>query len=251
MNIREMQRQFGIQLNQLNEALELHSDDIEYWLNKGQLQLVKQMYNGMNPEGKAFEQSQQRIDDLRTLLVKDEEVETTFIDDEPLHGFFIDRAEIPEDSLFVISHRSKVSYNFPSINYTIDSETNKRISDDLESTTRVVFNRTSQSDDIYKLLSDPFNRTKPNKPIVDINEDFINVYTDNTFVVDSVIFNYLKKPRKMNIKEGVDSELPDHLHDDIIQRAADLFLQNTRQLKQRLQQETPRSNQEQNIENNE
>ena len=236
-----MQRAFGQQLNQFGEALQLHSSDIEYWLNKGQLELVKRKYNGLNQERKGFEQSQQRIDDLRALLVKDHEEDTTF--NESAHaptGFYVDSATIPDDNLFIISHRSQITYNYPEINYEVTS--NKR--NPIGGNNKIVFNRTSQSDDVYKLLYDPFNTTKPSKPLADINRDQINIYTNKTFLVTKVIFNYLKRPRLIHIKNNVSCELERHLHDEVIQIAADLFLQNTRELKQRLQRETPVSNQE-------
>lgn len=241
MDAREMQYQFGIQMNQFGEALQLHSDDIQYWLNKGQLELVKRKYNGFNQERKGFEQSQQRIDDLRSLLIKDYSSETTFNEDAYAPtGFYVDSATIPADNLFIISHRSAIIYNYPTITYeTINGKRSP-----INGKDKIVFNRTSQSDDIYKLLYDPFNTTKAGKPLADINENQINIYTNKSFVVTKVIFNYLKRPRLIHIKNNVSCELAEHLHDEVIQYAVDLFLQNTRELKQRLQRETPVSNQE-------
>jgi len=236
-----MQKAFGQQMNQFGEALQLHSDDIQYWLNKGQLELVKRKYNGFNQERKGFEQSQQRIDDLANIVVKDKGVETIFREDSnSLSGYFVDSATIPEDNLFIISHRSQITYNFPTVEYEIID--NKRQA--TSGIHKVVFNRTSQSDDVYKLLDDPFNTTKPSKPLADFSDTVLNVYTDKTFLVTKVIFNYLKRPRLIHIKNDVSCELAEHLHDEVIQYAVDLFLQNTRELKQRLQRETPVSNQE-------
>lgn len=242
MNIREMQYRFGIQMNQLNEALELHSDDIQYWLNKAQLELVKQKFNGFNQLRRGFEQSQQRIDDLKKLLVKDEVVSTEYAEDSNSpSGFYVDRAEIPEDNLFLISSRSAIKYKLPEIEFTVSS--NKR--ETADSNDKTVHNKYVQSDDIYTLLEDPFNTTKPANPLIDISEDYINVYTDKSFIVDKVIINYLRLPTEMNIKDDVSCELDEHLHDEIIQRGVDLFLQNTRELKQRLQRETPTADKQQ------
>jgi hypothetical protein len=235
MNIKQMQREFGIQMNQLSEALALESDDIEYWLNKAQINLVKQLYNGSR--GKGFEQSQERIDDLKILLVKDLSESCEHELNQPvLDGFHIDKARFPVDLMFGISYRSKVQYKHPVVSWFMDNGKRKA---DGSFSTKVVFNRFSQADDIYKLLTDPFNTTKPSNPLTDINEDFINVYTNNTFVVDEVIFNYLRIPQQMSIERNISSELPEHLHKDLIQKAVDLFLNNTRELKQRLQRETP------------
>lgn len=244
MTAREMQRQFGIQLNQFGEALKLHSEDIQYWLNKGQLELVKRKYNGINKERRGFEESQQRIDDLKSLVVNGsspvlfEDPESTVI--QIPTGFFIEYGDIPDDSLFIINHKSQITYNYPEIDY--ETTSNKRVPSNGKD--KVVSNRFSQSDDIYKLLSDPFNTTKAGSPLTTISKQRINIYTDKTFVVRRIYFTYLKKPRLINIKEDIACELDEHLHDEVIQIASDLFLQNTRELKQRLQRETPTSNQQ-------
>lgn len=248
MNIREMQYAFGQQMNQFNEALALNSDDIQYWLNKGQLDLVKKKYNGITQDRRGFEQSQKRIDDLRVLLKRDEELETKYDDKvSGTEGFYVDRADFPNDYMFLIAHKSVVRYRFPNITFSTLGD--KRVTSDSSST--IVFNRFSQSDDIYKLLDDPFNTTKIGSPIAVVNDNSIQVFTDDKFIVDKVIIDYLKIPRRMNIRDNVDSELPEHLHEDIIQRAVDLFLNNTRELKQRLQRETPASNQELKEQDNE
>lgn len=241
-----MQYRFGIQLNQFNSALDLNSDDIEYWLNKAQLDIVKNRYKGLTRDKRAFEQSQERVDDLRVLLKRDVELDTLYDDAmSATTGFFVDKADLPVNYMFLIAHKSLVFYNYPSIDFTI-SELDKR-----ESATyseKIVFNQVVQSDDIYKLLDDPFNTTKITSPLSIINEDNIQIFTNNKFIVDKVIIDYLKLPVRMSIENNIDSELPEHLHEDIIQRAADMFLNNTRQLKQRLQRETPTSDQELNNE---
>ena len=248
MNIREMQYRFGIHLNQFGEGLALNSDDMDYWLNKAQIDLVKSIYNGITADRKGFEQSQKRTDDLRVLLKRAHEISTTYVNDlNASEGFKVDRAVFPNDYMFLISNKSLIHYNHPTINWTTSN--NKRVS--VTFTPRVVSNRVSQSDDIYTLLDDPFNTTKVTSPLIVISTDGINVFTDKTFIVDKIIIDYIKKPVRLNIKGNISCELPEHLHEDIIQRAADLFLNNTRQLKQRLQRETPASGQQQNIENDE
>ena len=249
MNIREMQYALGQHMNQFGEALQLNSDDIQYWLNKAQLDLVKAIYNGMTKDRRGFEQSQKRTDDLRVLVKRAEELNTTFENKiDATENYYVDKANFPNDYMFLISNKSAVQYRFPYIEFIL-SGNNKRIP--IVFTDRIVSNRISQSDDIYKLLEDPFNKPKVTSPIAVISENTIRVFTDKTFVVDKVIIDYIKKPVRMNIKDNISCELPEHLHEDIIQRASDLFLSNTRELKQRLQRETPASNQELKEEDNE
>lgn len=246
MNIREMQYNFGVHLNQFGEALSLNSDDIEYWLNKGQLDLIKNKFNGANQEQRGFEQSQQRIDDLRQLIIRNHEITVTNSVSNDAN-FFTDRGQLPVNQLFLISSKSQVRFNRPTITVTITN--NKRIAG--THTERISKNRVSQSDDIYTLLGDPFNTTKIESPLIVIGDQFIYAYTDKSFIIYKIFIDYIRMPNKLSIKGNVSSELPEHLHEDIIQRAADLFLNNTRQLKQRLQRETPTSDQNLNEQNDE
>lgn len=258
MTIREMQYTFGIQLNQFNTALQLESDDIEYWLNKSQEEFVKTRFNGINRERAAFEQTQQRIDDLRVLIEPNKDISTIYTREFTLDGFYVDSAILPNNYMFLLNQKSICNYNCRGIEFNVDSITSpeqravyKRIPKNDESIVTTQSNRYSQTQTIHTLLSDPFNTTKVTSPLTVVHGNRIDVYTDKTFIVDKVIIDYLRLPRKMNIKDNVSCELPEHTHKEIIQLAVDLFLQNTRELKQRLQRETPTADRTQNIEENE
>ena len=260
MDTREMQEEFGIQMNQLNEPLALSSKDIFYWLNKAQEHFVITRYNGMNLTGRGFEQSQQVIDDLKTLVKKNHYISCFYDDSFSFMDFKADYAEFPANMMFLLSDRSRIAYHFPFISFTYDgspsgSGANPR-SPQQPYIEIVVKNRYSQSDDIFKMLEDPFNTTKVLSPLCDISDRGITVYTDSTFVVNNVIINYIRRPKRLTLvshsaEETDTCELPPHTHKEIIQLAVDLFLQNTRELKQRLQRETPTADKQQNIEDNE
>jgi hypothetical protein len=251
MDIRQMQYEFGIQLNQFNSALRLQSDDIEYWLNKAQEEFVKTKFNGLNQQRLSFEQSQQLVDDLRILITSNYELDTKFKFNaySAPTGFFIDSATLPNNYLYLLNQKSRVQYKFPNIVW--QNIQGKRVVTSQTYHVVVKSNRFSQTQSIYKLLSDPHNTTKPDSPLTLLHGDSIDVYSDKTFVVDKVIIDYLRLPVAMSIKQEIDSELPEHVHKEIIQLAVDLFLQNTRELKQRLQRETPTADKQQNIEDNE
>lgn len=70
MTISELDTAILIQLDK-TAGLELpHFEPEErvYWLNQGILRFYKQRYSGVNPKLESFEQTQKRIDDLRTLV---------------------------------------------------------------------------------------------------------------------------------------------------------------------------------------
>lgn len=246
MTAKEFQYEFGIQLNQFESALRLQSDDIEYWLNKAQEELVKRRFEGLTNIRQAFEQGQSVIDDLK-ILIKREELSANYFTNS-LDKFFMEKVIFPNDYMYLINQKSKIKFKYPKINFTVNQ--NKRVTtDDYEELT--VPNRYSQTQTIYSLLLDPFNTTKFSSPLTTISSNNIIVYSDEKFIVTDVIIDYIKMPRKIELVNNITSELPEHLHKEIIQMAVDLFLNNTRELKQRLQRETPTADKQQNIEENE
>lgn len=231
MDAQQMQYEFGIQLNQFDQALELASDDIEYWLNKAQLDLVKEKFNGRNELRKGFEQTPQMVEDLRVLVEKNytevaaSDAETT------LDGYKFYQADLPSDLMFLLSIRAEV----------VNGQE-----------TKIKAVRFATQDTVYSLLDDPFNKSKKSSPLADINAYQVNIYTPTSgFTIGDVYINYIRTPREISIQGEVDCELPNHLHKEIIQRAVDLFLYNTRELKQRLQRETPVADTTQNRQTNE
>ncbi len=252
MKVKDMQYEFQMHMNQFKEPLQLDSDDVLYWLNKAQEEFVINRYTGRNLFRKAFEQSQQVIDDVRNLVVKNKEIDTNYLGEEhtATKGFYTDYAELPENQLYLVSQRSEIAYNRDGIDFEVNNDKRDPVG---EYDTKTVFNRYSQSDDIFTLLSDPFNTTKTSSPLTDISDKGITIYTDKTFLAKKIIINYIRKAKKLSLTTNdseytTEPELAEHTHKEIIQLAVDLFLNNTRELKQRLQRETPTADQEQQIE---
>lgn len=75
----------------------------------------------------------------------------------------------------------------------------------------------AQSDDIPTIMTDPFNRTGYNYIPYSIKENYINVYSDNTFVVPTVFIVYIRKPKVISITIGVGCELAEHTHQEIVE----------------------------------
>ena len=67
----ELQEAFELEINQLdNNITKPTTSDIEYWLMAGLDKFIKTRYSGNNTSRRAFEQTQKRIDDLRTLVTR-------------------------------------------------------------------------------------------------------------------------------------------------------------------------------------
>lgn len=234
----EMQRAFGIEINQFSDALIPDSVDIFYWLNKSQLEFIMNNLSGRNQDRAAFEQNQQLYDHFRPLVTKNHVIQAQYVSSgSAIEGFFVDRLALPEDYMYLISSRSAVKYNKNGIVFAIDQ--GKRVPADEFQNPQVFIhpNRVSQSDDIYQLLNDPFNKTSYASPLTDLHNKHIDIYTDDTFIVDSGLINYIRKPA--SIARGTTCELADYLHPKIVEGAVSLFLNNTRNLKERLQREAP------------
>lgn len=75
----------------------------------------------------------------------------------------------------------------------------------------------AQSDDIPTVMKDPFNRTSFDYIPYSIKENFIDIYTDNTFVVPKIYIVYIRKPKAISIISGVGCELAEHTHQEIVE----------------------------------
>jgi hypothetical protein len=83
-----------------------------------------------------------------------------------------------------------------------------------------------QHDDIFDVLVDPFNTTKRSGPKFTIQENFIDTYTDNTFISNFVYLKYIRRPSRINIIAGVGCELAEHTHQEIVEIAVKSILGN-------------------------
>jgi len=82
-----------------------------------------------------------------------------------------------------------------------------------------------QHDDLYSLLYDPFNTTSFDKVKYTIEENFIDVHNDNTFITTFVDIKYIRHPKQMNSGSGVGCELPEHTHQEIVEMAIQSILE--------------------------
>lgn len=83
----------------------------------------------------------------------------------------------------------------------------------------------SQHDDLMTLLSDPFNTTKNTKPLYTIQENFVDIYADNTFFSKFVELKYIRRPKRMNKELSLGCELPDHTHQEIVEMGVKSILE--------------------------
>ena len=99
--------------------------------------------------------------------------------------------------------------------------------DALPYVTDVTMNKFIQHDDIFKILGDPFNDTTISSPIYTIKDDHIEVYTDDTFIVDKIKMTYLKRPVIVDIINNptIQCDLPDTVHQEIVDMTVNSILE--------------------------
>lgn len=226
MTSEKMQYYFGTVLDQYDFDLSIDSDDIFYFLNWAQQLYIENRFDPDNPTREGFEQNQKIIDELKPLVKKNEELSASFVSaNGAITGSMAFRATFPQDLMYLISYRCEVEYpaNKDDVlsNGTITSG---------QTTRKILSNsRFVQLDDNYKLLKDPFNKPRKQSPLVDINQNNIDIYTDGSFIINKVFINYIKQPKKIIFNSSGDSgnqdcELPTFVHEDIVELAVNLLL---------------------------
>lgn len=210
MTIAEMHTAFkiGVQdyASHLNRSF--HPEEIDHYLNEAIEDFLRKKFSSINNQG--FEQNFKRIEDLRTLVVSNHEIDCIYNSQQVVEGFTFDTASIPANWLYMISIRAIVK-DTP---YTIIN--GKRVSIDTPSTVKVKW---VQHDDLYRVLDDPFNDPVKECPIVAISGSEIHAFCNDTFIVDQVVVNYLKQPATVSLSRGVDCDLADSTHRQIVDTA--------------------------------
>ena len=84
-----------------------------------------------------------------------------------------------------------------------------------------------QQDDIDTLLRDPFNTTTLQDPLVTMNNKKLIAYESGIFIVRKLFLRYLKQPRRISLSLGLDCELAEHMHSEIVQGAVQILLSDT------------------------
>ena len=97
----------------------LLSEEIDIELNKSMSRFINTKYGHNNKYREGFEQSQKRIDDLRS-LVREYEAPVTF-KEQYNNSIWIDKFRLPSDYMYLVNQRSEIIHNnCDPIGYTLD-----------------------------------------------------------------------------------------------------------------------------------
>lgn len=220
----EMQEALEIEINKLDDNLtKPTSNIIEYFLNAGLDKFWKTRYSDNNYKREGFEQTQKRIDDLRTLVSEYtfENAEVTTVNDKMYTVI------LPDNYLILLGDTAYIS--------PIDGMENPcwekdeagnyvlRVTDTIEGTIETLDRIRENSLSEYRL------RYTKARPIRLIANDLIKLYTDGKYKVAKYTIQYLRKPNKIDIHANPFDEytdMPEHTQLEIIKLAAQLYIEN-------------------------
>ena len=223
MTQREFQIEFERRLQLMDPNLvikeKLTSDTIISFINEAIDKFYKTRYSGINFKAQGFEQTQKRIDDLRT-LIKNKKYTEGSINKSDRNSYSV---ELPEDYVLLLGDTAGIQ---PS-NLNECWETNERgeyiikYTDTLESTIETLDRQLGNSLSEHKLK---YCQARPLKLIQDNN---VILYTDGKYKVSEYQITYLAKPSKINSSNITNTEytdLPEHTHMEIVKMAIQIYL---------------------------
>lgn len=223
MSPRNMQIEFERRLQLMDPNLvikeKLTSDTIISFINEAIDKFYKTRYSGINFKAQGFEQTQKRIDDLRT-LIKNKKYTEGSINKSDRNSYSV---ELPEDYVLLLGDTAGIQ---PS-NLNECWETNERgeyiikYTDTLESTIETLDRQLGNSLSQHKLK---YCQARPLKLIQDNN---VILYTDGKYKVSEYEITYLAKPSKIdssNITNLEYTDLPEHTHMEIVKMAIQIYL---------------------------
>ena len=192
----------------------LNSDTIFSFINEAIDKFYKTRYSGINSKSEGFEQSQKRIDDLRSLVKTEEYSAITNTDNQY-------EVELPKDYVMLLGDTAGIQpiddYNDPcwKRDYII-----KR-NDTIEATVETIDRQLGNS------LSEHRLKYCTARPLRLIQGNKIYLYTDGKYKVSEYTITYLSKPVLLDSKNITNTEytsLPEHTHMEIVKMAVQLYL---------------------------
>lgn len=166
----------------------------------------------------AFEETRIVTDILQGLVIRNASL-TAVVGGERTKNIYADRYQLPQAFGYYLSGYVNVQQR-PNISWTLSSGVRVASGTVLESKRLVRF---VKSDDILRVLNDPFSSPKPNEPVTTIDNDHLNVYTNQDFLTTQFYLDYISQPDPIN--EATNSALPDREHPRLVSLATQLLTQ--------------------------
>jgi hypothetical protein len=191
-------------------------EELDFWLNDSVNRFIKTRYSGNNPFGTSFEQSQKRVDDLRTIVVETRLVphSDSSTSSKP-NSYIVDAATFPTDYLLFLN--DEVTINF--IHSILGTSTSLR-SGVTECT----------SDSYFTKVSDPYGEHRLHldlaRPLRLFSAKGVELITDGHYSVTYYYMRYIRKPAVISLAAATDCDLPEYTHREIVEMTVNKLLEN-------------------------
>lgn len=213
MTVTEMHNIFRLLLDRVeaNFYKNILPEEIDIFLNDAQERFIKQRYGGNNPKGTSFEETEKRIDDLRTIVVPNIPlVLSTNQTGAKVNGIFFD---LPADYMFALQEEANISY----IDCTNTTET------EVLGFVGITLN------EYNSIKNDPFTIPDPANDEGEYGKRFIfdrlEALTFGNFTINYYYLTYLRIPAVIDINTSTDSDLPAQTHREIVNIAVRLAIE--------------------------
>lgn len=215
--------QLGLDKSSSLQVAAFEPEDIDYWLNEAQIELIKQKMFGNNYRQENFDMGVKRADDLSILMVYSDELIYDVNNSSPN---FRPHSYHPNVAVVNITETTMPKYMFfIGADFLVDDPNSpNRATKPME--TKLI----SQSQ-IGQLVETPYNKPFLRNGYIYLKEGEVNVIYDPYATPESIYVSYLKTPKVLNRLVNDDdnttvSELPEQVHPEIVALTVNLMLDN-------------------------
>lgn len=190
------------------ELIESHV--IFHWLNQAIQRLTKVRYSGTE-DGKGFEQTQKRIEDLRTLIKELRLYVVAGVDGVNKPNSYV--ATIPSDYMILVDEEAQIQVPDQSGNFT------KLVRVGVTNCTHDTYSRQ---------VVDPYSEHRLHyevaKPLRLFNNNTVELITDGSYTTTYYYLRYIKTPIQISV-DSEDCDLPEQIHSEVVTKAVNLYLE--------------------------
>lgn len=221
MTVSEMQNALLLKLDKSAsfQVAAFEPEDLLFWLNEAQDVLLKQKVFGNNPRGTRYGEGLKRMEDISPLVVYSDEL--TY---DAVSGPLKAHAYHPNVATLIISD------NISDYLYYVGADVH--IVDPHAPTNNVPQESMLVEESVIgKLIATPYNDPVLRQCYIYLKEGEVNVIYDPFATLSSIYVSYIRKPGKLVTEtpgegEVNTSELPEHVHSEIVDLAVSMLLEN-------------------------
>lgn len=181
--------------------------EIDLLLNQAQDRIVKQRLGIDNVKREGFEQTEKRTDDLRTIVVDSTIVPSNSSSSNMPGGVF---CTLPSNYYFAVNEQVDLIYQ----------DCNNQLKKE-----RVPV-KAIRHDNYNKVISDPFNKPDETLVLRLMENGKVELISDINHQIKNYYLRYIKRPQQINLNTNTTTDLPEHIHWELVSEAVNIALEN-------------------------